>query len=124
MSKPARLVCFLTHGFCHRTLLLEITCFGVQLAAMPVKVFYTSVSGNSQTKKDQQKLFMVLESKKIPFERVDIAASDADKELMRSIVGDPKALPPQICNGNTYCGDMTAFEEALECEDLGAFLKI
>uniref|UniRef100_A0A3Q2XP51 SH3 domain-binding glutamic acid-rich-like protein 3 n=1 Tax=Hippocampus comes TaxID=109280 RepID=A0A3Q2XP51_HIPCM len=123
MSKPACLVCFLTHTFCHR-MLLEITCFGVQVAVMPVKVFYTSVSSSHEIKKGQQKLFMVLESKKIPFEKVDIAASDADKGLMRSIAGNPTALPPQICNGDTYCGDMSAFEEALECEDLEAFLKI
>lgn len=47
---------------------------------------------------------MILDSKKIPYEKLDIAASTACKDKMREISGDPKALPPQISNGDTYCG--------------------
>ena len=47
---------------------------------------------------------MVLGSKKIPYEKIDIAASDEDKAKMREVVGDPKALPPQLCNDDQYCG--------------------
>ena len=47
---------------------------------------------------------MVLSSKKIEFEVVDITSSTDVKDKMRKIVGDPKALPPQICNGDQYCG--------------------
>ncbi|XP_077367558.1 SH3 domain-binding glutamic acid-rich-like protein 3 [Festucalex cinctus] len=91
---------------------------------MPVKVFYASVSSNTEMKKRQQRIFMVLESKRISFERVDIAANESDKELMRQISGDSTALPPQICNGNSYCGDWSAFEDAVENDDLVAFLKL
>ena len=55
-------------------------------------------------KKNQQRIRMILESKKIPFEAIDIALQSNDKDKMREIVGDPKALPPQVCNGITYCG--------------------
>ena len=47
---------------------------------------------------------MILESKKIPFQSVDIAVQSEEKDKMREIVGNPKALPPQVCNGNNYCG--------------------
>ena len=57
-----------------------------------------------QIKKAQQKISMVLESKGINFEIVDIAASAEDKDKMRDLAGDPKALPPQIVNDGVYCG--------------------
>lgn len=57
-----------------------------------------------QIKKDQDTIFSILSSKKIPFEAVDIAQNSDDKDLMRKRVGDPTALPPQICNGDVYCG--------------------
>ena len=47
---------------------------------------------------------MILESKGINFEIVDIAASAEDKEKMRELVGDSTALPPQIVNDGAYCG--------------------
>lgn len=57
-----------------------------------------------QIKKQQQQIFSVLEGKKISFQPVDIAQNSEDKDLMRKIAGDSRALPPQICNGNVYCG--------------------
>ena len=47
---------------------------------------------------------MVLESKEINFEVIDIASSSDDKEKMRELAGDPTALPPQIVNNGVYCG--------------------
>ena len=47
---------------------------------------------------------MILSSKKIDHENVDVAASEEAKARMRQIVDDPRALPPQICNGDQYCG--------------------
>jgi len=67
---------------------------------------------------------MVLESKGINFEIVDIAASAEDKDKMRELVGDPTALPPQIVNDGVYCGDFSAFETAVEDEQLETFLKL
>ena len=57
-----------------------------------------------QIKEKQQRIEMILESKKIQFERVDVAASEEDKLKMREIVGDDKALPPRICKGEQYLG--------------------
>lgn len=47
---------------------------------------------------------MILSSKKIEFEQIDISASEEAKKKMRDLIGDPKALPPQIFNGDQYCG--------------------
>jgi len=75
-------------------------------------------------KKNQERIFSILTSKKIPFETVDISQNSEDKDLMRKMAGNPTALPPQICNGDVYCGDFAAFENAIEMEQLEAFLKL
>uniref|UniRef100_A0A4W3IGN7 SH3 domain-binding glutamic acid-rich-like protein 3 n=1 Tax=Callorhinchus milii TaxID=7868 RepID=A0A4W3IGN7_CALMI len=35
-------------------------------------------------------------------------------ENLRQKLGDPNALPPQIFNGDQYCGDFDAFFNAVE----------
>lgn len=57
-----------------------------------------------QLKKHQQKIEMILDSKKIDYDKVDIAGNDAAKEKMREIMGDPHGLPPQFTKGDTYLG--------------------
>ena len=47
---------------------------------------------------------MILDSKKIEYEKHDVSASEEIKKKMRKIAGNDKALPPQLCNGDTYCG--------------------
>ncbi|XP_030577955.1 SH3 domain-binding glutamic acid-rich-like protein 3 [Archocentrus centrarchus] len=91
---------------------------------MPVRVFFTSVSASTQIKKNQDRIFSVLTSKKISFQPVDISQNSSDKDLMRQGAGNPAALPPQIFNGDVYCGDITAFESAIELEELEKFLKL
>ncbi|XP_031726297.1 SH3 domain-binding glutamic acid-rich-like protein 3 [Anarrhichthys ocellatus] len=91
---------------------------------MSIKVYYTSVSSSKEIKKWQQQIFDILSSKKIKHEAVDIAQDVKVKDLMRDLVGDPTALAPQIFNGDNYCGDYKAFENAIEEEALESFLKI
>ncbi|XP_023275901.1 SH3 domain-binding glutamic acid-rich-like protein 3 [Seriola lalandi dorsalis] len=91
---------------------------------MPLTLFFSSVSGSLELKKNQDRIFFVLESKKIPFEAVDISQNPEHKDLMRKRAGNPKALPPQLCNGDIYCGDIAAFENAIEMEQLEEFLKL
>lgn len=57
-----------------------------------------------QIKKQQQRILMVLDSKKVPYKLVDVSSDEEGKALMRKIAGDQKALPPQIANGAIYCG--------------------
>ncbi|KAM6915211.1 SH3 domain-binding glutamic acid-rich-like protein 3 [Xenentodon cancila] len=91
---------------------------------MPVTVFLTSVSGSLELKKKQERVVSILTSKNIPFKPVDISQNSDDKDLMRKRAGNPTALPPQICNGDVYCGDFDAFENAIEMEELEKFLGL
>lgn len=47
---------------------------------------------------------MIMEGKKIAYEKIDVAASEEAKKKMRQLVGDDNALPPQFCNDEQYCG--------------------
>mmetsp|Transcript_29116 Transcript_29116/g.32334 ORF Transcript_29116/g.32334 Transcript_29116/m.32334 type:complete len:94 (+) Transcript_29116:68-349(+) len=89
-----------------------------------IDLYFATVSSSQVIKKRQQKIQMVLEGKKIPINIIDIAKGTADKEKMRELAGDPKALPPQICNGDQYCGNFEAFDNACEDEQLMQFLKL
>jgi len=65
---------------------------------------------------------MILTSKKIQFESKDIAGNRALLDEMRKFSGE-KTFPPQIVNGDTYCGDYDAFTTAIEDEILDEFLN-
>ena len=47
---------------------------------------------------------MILTSKKINFDYIDVAASEEAKAKMRELMGDANGLPPQIFNEDVYCG--------------------
>ncbi|XP_026196557.1 GRX_SH3BGR domain-containing protein [Anabas testudineus] len=91
---------------------------------MTLTVYITSVSSSVKIKKDQERIISVLQSKKISFKPVDISQNPADKDTMRKIAGNPTALPPIICSEGVYCGDITAFENAIEEDKLYQFLKL
>ncbi|XP_072018198.1 SH3 domain-binding glutamic acid-rich-like protein 3 [Amphiura filiformis] len=91
---------------------------------MGVILYFTSVSSNLEVKKHQQKILLVLDGKKIPYQTIDIALSEDSKGKMREVAGNDKALPPQFANNDTYCGDIAAFEEAVENETVEEFLKL
>lgn len=57
-----------------------------------------------QIKGEQRKVEQILSSKNYKLDLVDIAAGAEAKEKMREIAGNPKAMPPQIANGDQYCG--------------------
>ncbi|XP_074655441.1 SH3 domain-binding glutamic acid-rich-like protein 3 [Tubulanus polymorphus] len=91
---------------------------------MGIVLYFSTVSSNQEIKKHQQRIEMILDGKKIQYEKVDISANTDEKTRMREIAGDPKALPPQIANGDQYCGDYQQFETAVEDETLEEFLKL
>lgn len=47
---------------------------------------------------------MILDSKRVDYNKVDIAGNDEAKQKMREVMGDPKGLPPQLIKGNTHLG--------------------
>lgn len=62
-----------------------------------------------QLKKKQKRVRDILESKKYDLQIVDIAKDPDEKERMRRIASDSSVLPPQIVNGDNYCGVKRVF---------------
>lgn len=46
----------------------------------------------------------ILDGKRIQYQLVDISQDNALRDEMRTLAGNPKATPPQIVNGDQYCG--------------------
>jgi len=92
--------------------------------APALQVYISSVSSSMKLKQHQQKIQMILDSKCIKYELIDIAVSEDDKQKMRELADNPKALPPQLFNNNEYLGDFDAFEAAVEDENMYGFLRI
>lgn len=47
---------------------------------------------------------MILDSKKIDYDRVDIAGNDDAKQKMRELMGNQTGLPPRLTKGDTDLG--------------------
>nr|CAI5818489.1 unnamed protein product [Callosobruchus analis]CAI5858591.1 unnamed protein product [Callosobruchus analis] len=83
---------------------------------MVIKVYISGISGNKEVKKRQQRVIMILDSKNIKYEIIDIAEPGAEeaKDFMQNnstalgaTIGDPNPrhpLPPQIFSDDVYCG--------------------
>jgi len=103
---------------------------------MALKVYVSGMSGNKEVKKRQQSFLMILDSKNIKYEIIDITEPGKEdcKEFMQTkstsngaTVSDPEPrhpLPPQIFNEEEYCGDYDAFDLANEVDTLEQFLKL
>ncbi|CAL4135265.1 unnamed protein product, partial [Meganyctiphanes norvegica] len=97
---------------------------------MILKVFYSAVRCIELTKKNQQRCLMILESKNIPFQTIDITDPSQDEARIYMTEnaqpkGDNKVpATPQIFNEATYCGDFEDLDSANECDEIGEFLKL
>ncbi|XP_062039036.1 SH3 domain-binding glutamic acid-rich-like protein 3 [Lepus europaeus] len=89
-----------------------------------IKVYYTSVSGSREVKQRQEEVTRILDAYKIKYELIDISVSYQMLQEMRMKTSTPKALPPQIFNGQEYCGDYEMFHEAKENKEILKFLKM
>ncbi|KAG8506720.1 SH3 domain-binding glutamic acid-rich-like protein 3, partial [Galemys pyrenaicus] len=89
-----------------------------------LRVYSTSVTGSREIKSQQSEVTRILDGKRIPYLLVDISQDNALRDEMRALAGNPKATPPQIVNGDQYCGDYELFIEAVEQNTLQEFLKL
>merc|ERR1711892_1071388 len=102
----------------------------VPAAAADIKIFISGNSGSNEISTAQQKITMILKSLGIPILQVDISAPGMDdqRDVMRASAkkkeGQRHALPPQIFNGEKYCGDYDDFDVANEDDELEEFLCI
>lgn len=98
---------------------------------MVVKIYISGISGNKEVKKRQQRVLMILDSKNVQYETIDITepGKEMEKEFMQanSIAREEDSkypLPPQIFNEDEYCGDYEDFDLANEVDELEEFLKV
>ncbi|CAG0901804.1 unnamed protein product [Cyprideis torosa] len=96
---------------------------------MVIKVYISGISGNKEVKKRQQRVVMILDSKAIKYDLVDIGepGMEDEKDFMHQNANAKTAkhpLPPQIFNQDAYCGDYEEFDEANETDTLENFLKL
>ncbi|KAL6086672.1 hypothetical protein STEG23_028433, partial [Scotinomys teguina] len=55
-------------------------------------------------KQRQDEVMRILDIYKVKYELIDISVSSKILDEMRTKVASPKAAPPQIFNGQEYCG--------------------
>ncbi|KAM4663407.1 SH3 domain-binding glutamic acid-rich-like protein 3 [Discoglossus pictus] len=91
---------------------------------MPIKVYYSSVTGSREVKMRQAEVIRILDVNQIKYELVDVAVSEKLLEEMREKARNSSAIPPQIFNEDIYCGDFELLYEAAENYDLLKFLKM
>ncbi|XP_023988734.1 SH3 domain-binding glutamic acid-rich-like protein 2 [Physeter macrocephalus] len=97
---------------------------------MVIRVFIASSSGFVAIKKQQQDVVRFLEANKIEFEEVDITMSEGQRQWMYKNIPPEKKpaqgnpLPPQIFNGDRYCGDYDSFFESKESNTVFSFLGL
>ncbi|XP_059107297.1 SH3 domain-binding glutamic acid-rich-like protein 3 [Peromyscus eremicus] len=89
-----------------------------------IKIYYTSVSCSREVKQRQDEVMRILDTYEVKYELIDIAVSSHVLEEMRTKVASPKAVPPQIFNGQDYCGDFMTFHSAKENKEILKFLKM
>lgn len=89
-----------------------------------ITLYCTSFIFNVEIKKKQQRMQSILESKRYNLEVVDIAKCEGAKDEMRRLVGDEKALPPQLVVDRHYIGGYDEFVTALDDDTLEEFLQI
>merc|ERR1739848_961604 len=99
-------------------------------SAADIKIFISGNSGSKEITNSQHRITMILKSLGIALKQVDISAPgmDEQRDFMRASAkkkeGQRHALPPQIFNGEKYCGDYDDFDVANEDDELEEFLGI
>jgi len=97
---------------------------------MAIKIYISNNSGNKEIENHQHRIIMILKSLSIEFEVADISAPgmENERDYMRQNgkkkEGQRNVLPPQIFNGEKYCGDYDDFDVANEDDELEEFLGL
>uniref|UniRef100_A0A8C4KPU6 SH3 domain-binding glutamic acid-rich-like protein 3 n=1 Tax=Dromaius novaehollandiae TaxID=8790 RepID=A0A8C4KPU6_DRONO len=81
-----------------------------------LKVYCGSVTGSRQR---QAEVRRILDGNRLRYELIDVPVSEGRLREMREKAGDPQATPPQICNGDEYCGVGAALPSGPAASQLG-----
>lgn len=96
---------------------------------MTIKVYISGICGSQEVRKHQQRVLFILQSLPIDLQVIDVTEPGRDEDLtfMQETAKKHEKktqLPPQIFNGNEYCGDYADFELANDDDDIMKFLKL
>ncbi|KAM6427197.1 SH3 domain-binding glutamic acid-rich-like protein 3 [Liasis olivaceus] len=89
-----------------------------------IRIYYTSVTGSREVKQRQSEVLRILDGNHMKYQLVDVSVSESLLQEMRDKAGKADAIPPQIFNGEEYCGDFEMLYEATENEEVKKFLKV
>merc|ERR1712008_97636 len=93
-------------------------------------IFISGNCGNKEMSNAQHRITMILKSLGIAIEICDISAPgmEEQRDFMRANATKPEGqrnvLPPQVFNGEKYCGDYETFDVANEDDELEEFLGL
>jgi len=93
-------------------------------------VYMTSVSSKLQISKQQRAILDFLDARGIDYRPVDMCANlKARGQMLEKLPEDSKPegkqiLPPQVFNGEDYCGDYEQFFDAREMDLIYSFFKL
>ncbi|KAK2140523.1 hypothetical protein LSH36_1328g00000 [Paralvinella palmiformis] len=92
--------------------------------ASGIKVYMSSITTSRDIRTNQQRMIGVLEAKKVPFEKVDIAKDHIGRALLKRLCKNSNTQPPVITKGEQYLGDFETFMNAVDDEVLETFLGL
>jgi len=93
-------------------------------------VYMTSVSSRLQISKQQRAILDFLDARGIEYRPIDMCANTKARGQMLDKLSEDKKedgkqiLPPQVFNGEDYCGDYEQFFDARECDLIYSFFKL
>lgn len=98
--------------------------------ATEIMVYMTSVSSRLQITKQQRAILDFLDARGINYRPIDMCANTkARGQMLEKLPEESKEegktiLPPQVFNGEDYCGDYEQFFDARECDLIYSFFKL
>ncbi|KAJ7293434.1 hypothetical protein C8J57DRAFT_1269043 [Mycena rebaudengoi] len=90
----------------------------------PIEVFLTTIASQPALRQRQEYILRILQVKKIPFKKYDLASDESAKKLWRRKAPLDKQQLPGILVGGKFPGPFSEFEDAVECNDLDTFLRL
>ncbi|KAF0986621.1 hypothetical protein HZS_7246 [Henneguya salminicola] len=91
---------------------------------MVIRIFVSSQSGSRQIWSQQNFIKQVLDASKIEYETIEVTTDPQNLITMRRLANNDKVTPPQIFNGDIYCGNYEDFSDAVEIGKVEEFLKL
>ncbi|GCC27172.1 SH3 domain-binding glutamic acid-rich-like protein 3 [Chiloscyllium punctatum] len=91
---------------------------------MVITIYYASITATPELESQQKTIFNTLDCLNIQYQLVDLSTGQGLLEEMRAKIRDPKAVAPQMFNGDQYCGGYEVFFQAVEAKKVKEFLKL